>query len=55
MTSVIHYRDIDAATKRWSRMEREAPVVARYNGLPVTAADLDTAPSEYCAPEQDPA
>lgn len=60
MTAVVyHYRANPVAQTRWKKMDTDEPVIARHNGLPITAAswtrDFDTAPSEYCAPDKDSA
>ncbi len=62
MGDVFSYRDNMIANKRWSKMDTGAEVIARVNGLPVTAMDLSNMPSDvdpfdyaFFAPEVDPA
>lgn len=66
---VVHdYRHNLIAQKRWSKMDTGEAVVARVNGLPITAADMmghspcelawfsDDGPSRvHVAPDKDPA
>lgn len=64
MPEVLDYRHNLIAAKRWSRLDTGETVIARVNGLPVTAASLvaempsDVDPFDspfYFAPEKDPA
>ena len=61
MGEVRDYRENLLALKRWSKMDTGAEVVARVNGLPVTASDLgrpsdvDPFDAAYFASEIDPA
>jgi hypothetical protein len=65
MGEVRDYRENLVAAKRWSKMDTGEAVIARVNGLPVTASSAliiaDTSPCEYApewpfvAPEDDPA
>lgn len=60
MGLVLSYRANLQAQQRWSKMDTTEEVIARFNGLPITATGLmaelvDTAPCEYVQPEQEPA
>jgi hypothetical protein len=60
MSQVLDYRANLQAQKRWAKMDTTEEVIARFNGLPITAKALaaelfDRAPSEYCAPTHDSA
>jgi hypothetical protein len=60
MGLVLSYRAHLQAQQRWSKMDTEEEVIARFNGLPITARALaaelfDRAPCEYAPPSQEPA
>ena len=61
MSEVLDYRTNAQAKARWASMDTDEPVIARYNGLPVTVSSLiygtaqENSPCEYTAPDQDSA
>lgn len=56
---VLDYRDFLRA-RHWAKLDTSDPVVARVNGLPVTASDVSNMPSDvdpfdaaFLAPPED--
>jgi len=56
MAEIYHYRDFKKPAELWSKMEPNPVTKAAFAELESGGGFLiDTAPSEYCADEKDPA